>query len=148
MTPKMGLSMNRMLMKRFGRPLVLVLICALGWLGLNQYRSWMACKRRGEQFDRRAEQLKRDAGSRLKLGTKKNDVMRFFAENGISVTFTQSVDKSFAIGTIYTFGCARFSLVCGSDSALNGGTGRSRCGRYRQGKTRCRSDVHGLSLTT
>ncbi|MCU1270792.1 MAG: hypothetical protein JWN74_2086 [Acidobacteriaceae bacterium] len=103
----------------FVRALVVVLICALAWFGVRQYRSWITCKRRGEQFNQRAEQLERNAKNRLKVGTHKSDVAQFFAENGIPVTFDRIGYTTFAMGTIYTSGCGPV-LVCGSDRALIG----------------------------
>jgi hypothetical protein len=60
------------------------------------------------------ETLTREAHEKLKIGTKKDDVARFFAENGIPVTFSRDE----ASGTIYTSGCAPSG--CGSDDALLG----------------------------
>ena len=73
-----------------------------------------ACKQRGAAYDARVEKLKRDAQEKLKVGTKKDVVIRFFKENGIPVTFTRDE----ASGTIYTTGCA--PKGCGSDDALTG----------------------------
>jgi hypothetical protein len=107
-------------LKGFVKSVVVVFICALVWVGLSQYRSWIACNRRGEQFNQRAEQLKRDANSRLKVGTHKNEVTLFFAENGIPVTFDQMGYTTIARGTIYTSGCAPMFVCGGSDRALIG----------------------------
>lgn len=60
------------------------------------------------------EKLKKDAHQTLKIGAKKQDVIRFFAENDIPVTFVEGE----ATGTIYTAGCAPSG--CGSDDALLG----------------------------
>ena len=73
-----------------------------------------ACKQRGAAYDARVEKLKRDAHETLKVGTKKDAVIRFFKENGIPVTFSREE----ASGTIYTTGCAPSG--CGSDDALIG----------------------------
>jgi hypothetical protein len=59
------------------------------------------------------ESIKQDA-HQLKIGTKRGDVSRFFAEHGIPFT----VAYSEAIGTLQTSGCAPFG--CGADSALIG----------------------------
>jgi hypothetical protein len=72
------------------------------------------CKRRGDAYDARVEALKREAHAKLKIGTKKESVIRFFAENGIPVTFTEDE----AEGTIYTTGCS--PMGCGTDNALLG----------------------------
>jgi hypothetical protein len=58
--------------------------------------------------------LKRDARERLRIGTPKDDVMRFFKENGLPV----SLDGDEYEGTISTEGCA--PAGCGSDDALLG----------------------------
>jgi hypothetical protein len=60
------------------------------------------------------ETLKREAHEKLQIGTTKDAVSRFFAENGIPVTF----NRDEASGTIYTSGCAPSG--CGSDEALLG----------------------------
>jgi hypothetical protein len=73
-----------------------------------------ACKQRGAAYDARVEKLKKDSQQSLKVGTKKEDVIRFFTENGISLTFAGGE----ATGTIYTTGCAPSG--CGSDDALLG----------------------------
>jgi hypothetical protein len=80
---------------------------------LYHYHS-TACKQRGVAYAARVEKLKRDAHQNLKFGTKKKDVTRFFAENGIPLSFIEGE----ATGTIYTTGCAPSG--CGSDDALLG----------------------------
>jgi hypothetical protein len=65
-------------------------------------------------FARRVETIKQDAHERLKIGTKKADVSRFFAQHGIPFTIVDSQ----AIGTLRTSGCA--PLGCGTDAALIG----------------------------
>jgi hypothetical protein len=72
------------------------------------------CKKRGDAYEARVEALTREAHAKLKIGTKKEAVVRFFAENGIPVTFTENE----ASGTIYTTGCS--PMGCGSDTALLG----------------------------
>jgi hypothetical protein len=72
------------------------------------------CKQRGDVYDARANALERDAHTRLKIGIKKDFVIRFFAENGIPVTFS----GGWAEGTIYTTGCS--PLGCGTDNAFLG----------------------------
>jgi hypothetical protein len=73
-----------------------------------------ACKHRGAALSARVETLKREAHERLKVGTKKDAVIRFFAENDIPVTFNGDE----ASGTVSTSGCAPSG--CGSDAALLG----------------------------
>ena len=91
--------------------LVMVLNTPVGCL----HRSRSAtCKQRGDAYSARVETLKREAHEKLKIGTKKDAVTHFFAENGIPVTF----NRDEASGTIYTSGCAPSG--CGSDTALLG----------------------------
>lgn len=80
---------------------------------LYRYHS-AACTQRGNAYSARVEKLKREAHETLKIGTKKDAVVRFFAENSIPVTFYRDE----ASGTIYTSGCAPSG--CGSDAALLG----------------------------
>lgn len=82
-----------------------------------------ACKQRAAQYAARVEKLKRDAHDNLKIGTKKQDVILFFKENGlpvdfVKVTYEPSGKVYEATGTISTTGCAPFG--CGSDDALLG----------------------------
>jgi hypothetical protein len=60
------------------------------------------------------ETLQRDARNKLRIGTKKEDVIRFFADNGIPVTF----DYGAASGAVHTLGCA--PQGCGTDDGLLG----------------------------
>lgn len=83
-----------------------------GWV-FYRYHS-AACKERGRTYYARVEKLKRDARERLRIGTHKEDVIRFFQENGLPVSF----DGREYEGTIYTNGCA--PAGCGSDAALLG----------------------------
>ena len=83
-----------------------------GWI-FYRYHS-AACKERGKSYAARVEKLKRDARERLRIGTHKEDVIRFFQENGLPVSF----DGNEYEGTIYTNGCA--PAGCGSDAALLG----------------------------
>jgi hypothetical protein len=73
-----------------------------------------ACKQRGAAYQSRVEKLRNDARQSLKVGTKKEDVLRFFAENGIPASLLADEIS----GTIYTTGCAPSG--CGSDDALLG----------------------------
>jgi hypothetical protein len=73
-----------------------------------------SCKKRGDAYEARVETLTREAHAKLKIGTKKDAVIRFFAENGIPVTFTENE----ASGTIYTTGCS--PIGCGTNGALLG----------------------------
>lgn len=77
------------------------------------------CKERGKVYDARAEKLKRDAAEVLKLGTKKEVVLRFFQKNGIPPRSVDLPEGNETItGTIYLKGCA--PAGCGADTALLG----------------------------
>lgn len=92
----------------------LVVVFSISSVGcLYRYHS-AACKQRGAAYRARVQTLKREAHEKLKIGTKKDAVVRFFAENGIPVTFSRDE----ASGTIHTSGCAPSG--CGSDAALLG----------------------------
>jgi hypothetical protein len=60
------------------------------------------------------EALKRTAHDRLRIGTKRDEVIRFFAENGIPLT----IEGDDASVSILTSGCSPFG--CGSDAFLLG----------------------------
>lgn len=83
-----------------------------GWI-FYRYHS-AACKERGKAYAATVEKLKRDARERLRIGTRKPEVMKFYQENGLPVSF----DGREYEGTIYTEGCAPSG--CGSDAALLG----------------------------
>ena len=91
--------------------LIAVLVLSVGCL--HRYHN-AACTQRGAAYSAKVETLKREAHEKLKIGTKKDAVIRFFAENGIPVTFSRDE----ASGTIYKSGCAPSG--CGSDAALVG----------------------------
>jgi hypothetical protein len=80
---------------------------------LYRYHS-KGCKQRAAAYTARVEKLKKDAHQNLKIGTKREEVIRFFAENGIPL----SIVEGEATGTINTKGCAPSG--CGSDDALLG----------------------------
>ena len=92
----------------------IVVIVGVSWLGLRYFRSQSDCKKLSAAFARQIEKIKEEAHERLKIGTKKADVARFFAEHSIPVTISESEAR----GTLLTSGCAPFG--CGSDSALIG----------------------------
>jgi hypothetical protein len=97
--------------KKSGIALTVALALALlGWWGLARRR----CHQRGAAFAARVEKLRQEAQTRLKPGTKKEDLLRFFAENDFPVAF----DHSEASGTVSTSGCSPFG--CGSDDAIIG----------------------------
>ena len=104
--------MNRKLMSSTALVLLAVLVGCDGCV-FYRYHS-AACKQRGAAYEARLEKLKKDAQQNLTIGTRKEDVIRFFAENGIPLSFIGGE----ATGTIYTTGCAPSG--CGSDDALLG----------------------------
>jgi hypothetical protein len=89
--------------------IIVLLVNSVGCL--YRYHS-AACKQRGAALDARIETLKREAHEKLKVGAKKGAVIRFFAENGIPVTFNGDE----ASGGVNTSGCAPSG--CGSDAAF------------------------------
>ena len=90
---------------------IVLLISSVGCL--YRYRS-ATCKQRGAALGARVETLNREAHETLKIGTKKDAVIRFFAENGIPPTF----NRDEASGTIHTSGCSPSG--CGSNDAVLG----------------------------
>jgi hypothetical protein len=85
-----------------------------GWM-FYRYQS-AACKERGKASGIRVERLKRDARTALRIGTHREDVIRFFQENGLPVSFDKMMSEY--EGTIHTKGCA--PAGCGSDDAVLG----------------------------
>ena len=73
-----------------------------------------ACKQQGAALTARVKTLEREAREKLIIGTSKDVVIRFFAENAIPLAFVGDE----ATGTTYTTGCA--PTGCGSDAALLG----------------------------
>jgi hypothetical protein len=92
---------------------VLVIGFLLTGFPFYRYQS-AACKQQGAAYAAREEKLERDSREKLRIGTRKDAVIRFFAENGIPVAFVRGE----ANGTISTIGCA--PAGCGSDDAVLG----------------------------
>jgi hypothetical protein len=79
------------------------------------------CKQRADEFNARVARIQQDAKNSLKVGTKKDDVVRFFAAEKIPVTFVQMAGQNEATGTITSRGDAACrSIACGDDAALIG----------------------------
>lgn len=55
-----------------------------GWI-FYRYHS-TACQQRGKAYEARIETLKHDARERPRIGTPKEDVIRFFKANGLPVS--------------------------------------------------------------
>jgi hypothetical protein len=96
----------------------MVVLAILCWFALSQYRNRMACKQRGAALSARVEAIERDAHKKLTIGAKKDDVIRFFAENNIPANLDPMLDSGEISGTLYTTGCSPFG--CGADTALIG----------------------------
>ena len=92
----------------------IVVIVGVSWLGLRYFRSQSDCKKLSAAYARQIRNIREDAHERLRVGTRKADVARFFAEHNIPFTISESEAK----GTLLTSGCAPFG--CGSDAALIG----------------------------
>src|SRR5258706_15718862 len=95
---------------------VLVAVAGVSWFGLRRYK----CQQRNAAFGRELEMLKQDARARIKIGTAKTDVARFFTEHNIPFTIVGSkvLGAPEAFGTLYTSGWG--PLGCGSRAALIG----------------------------
>jgi hypothetical protein len=92
----------------------IITIVGLSLFGLKQYR----CKQRNGAFAQQIERIKQAAREGLKIGTKKAEIARFFADH--SIPFTTVGSEAFgtpeALGTLRTSGCSPFG--CGSDVAF------------------------------
>ena len=99
-------------MKTLGRYIAaaaaIIAIATLGWFGLKQRRRDLyrhACREHNAAFQRQLEAIKKDAHEQLKVGTKKADVSRFFAEHGVPIG--QAVlSAPEATGILQTTACA------------------------------------------
>ncbi len=79
------------------------------------------CKEKADQLKARVDLLQQDAKSSLKIGAKKDDVLRFFSARDIPLRFDKLAEQQQAVGTVYFKGLAECeNLACGDDSALIG----------------------------
>ena len=114
-------------------PLVLLVAGLVSWFTVPYFRFWLweaymavrpvpsICKERGIAFQTKAERIRMDAKKSLRPGTKKADVIGFFASENIPVDFHQAAGHSEASGEIYIKGLAEcVNVACGDDSALIG----------------------------
>ncbi len=92
----------------------IVVVVAVSWFALKLFGDQIACNKRGREFALRVESIKHDANKKLPIGTRSDDVARFFTEHDIPL----QIAESYAIGTLYTSGCG--PLGCGTDWALIG----------------------------
>jgi hypothetical protein len=98
----------------------IVAVAGVSLFGLRQGLRQIDCKKRNEAFSLRVEIVEQDAHKQLKVGSKKDDVTRFYTQHKIPFQVVWLKDVGFeAIGTLYTVGgCA--PLGCGTNSALIG----------------------------
>lgn len=92
----------------------------MSWYGLQQDDRKQRikqddCKQRDAAFRQRVESIEQDSHKQLTIGTKRDNIARFYAEQAIPF----DIFESEAIGTLNTTGgCA--PLGCGTNSALIG----------------------------
>jgi hypothetical protein len=115
-------------------PLVLLTAGIVCWFTVAKSRIWAReawfavrpvphlCRQRATAFQTRVERIRADAKSSLKPGTKKADVIRFFASENIPLAFFPTEDNhEDATGTVYVSGLAECEdIACGDDAALIG----------------------------
>jgi hypothetical protein len=122
-------------------PIAMLVICFICWLRIAGFRDWVRmwvyfvtreteltihpppprCKVREVDYNSKRERIERDAKNALRIGTRREDVIRFFFSEKIPVTFEQIAGQNEASGEIDIQGDAECgSLACGNDSALIG----------------------------
>src|SRR5438552_4884113 len=93
--------------KKVVTSVAIILLCGCG---VSRYHQSQSCKRRGEALRSRIEGLKLQAHTKLTIGTKKEEVVRFFADNNIPVYFEKKPGlpkgMTSAEGRVYTTGCS------------------------------------------
>jgi hypothetical protein len=100
--------------RRFATALILFSISLFFFVGCFGRHPNASCKERERAYRERSEKLKHDALEKLVTGTKKDEVVRFFEEHGLPVTFARGV----AQGEVFLEGCA--PPGCGSDRVILG----------------------------
>ena len=83
---------------------------SLAWVGVSHIR----CREQNAALHERVERLRNDAHDQLRIGATKAQVVRFFEEHQMHVTFGYGN----ASGGYQTTGCAPFG--CGADTAMIG----------------------------
>jgi hypothetical protein len=79
------------------------------------------CKQRAAEFSAKVELMQREANDSLKVGTRKADVVRFFASENVPLSFDQIGQDRQARGTLFFKGLAECeNIACGDDSTLIG----------------------------
>ncbi|MGA2348944.1 MAG: hypothetical protein ABSF70_00810 [Terracidiphilus sp.] len=95
-----------------------------------------ACKKREDALEARVDAFTREAHTKLKIGMKKDAIIRFFAENSMPVTFS----KNEASGTFDVTGCS--PMGCGTDTA----SVRLRVSVDEKGSVISKPDVDGMYI--
>ena len=94
-------------------------ILALGLGILASEPPQLACRQRGEAYQARVAQLKKDAHEKLRIGTREDAVNEFFEAHGLPFNVFRSGNHKEGVGTIQVQGgCA--PRGCGSEDALIG----------------------------
>jgi hypothetical protein len=123
--------------RRIAVPIVLLAIVIVCRFTVDSFRDWAyfglraaylsvhpvpaRCKQRAAELTARVDLVKQDAKNLLKVGTKKDGIVSFFASEKIPFTFDQIAGKREARGTIYFKGLQECeNIACGDDSALIG----------------------------
>jgi len=118
-------------------PVALLAVGLVCWFTVGDFRNWVyfgmriayfairpvpsSCKQRAAEFTAKVGLIKREAKNSLRVGTKKDDVARFFASENIPFTFDQILGEHEARGTVYFKGVAECeNVACSDDSALIG----------------------------
>ena len=98
----------------------ILMIAGVSLFGLREALRRIDCNKRNAAFSLRVRNVEQDAHKQLKVGSRKEDVTRFYTEHEIPFEVVSFTDVgSEAIGTLYTVGgCA--PLGCGTDNALIG----------------------------
>jgi hypothetical protein len=107
-------GMNRLTWRTIAIVAAVAFLIGLGWSELKKHKRRTECRQRNTAFGEQVESIKQDARTRLKRGTRWEEVRKFFADHNIPFHSTK-LDVS---GEIYTAGCA--PTGCGSDAALIG----------------------------
>lgn len=101
---------------------ILLIIFASIWVWIARSRDKSQCRQRADALQSRVTSIKEAARTSLRIGTKKQDVIHFFAKYDIPVQFVSMAGQPEATGTIIVSGIAKCSQIvgCGDDAALIG----------------------------
>jgi len=116
-----------------GIPVALAVAGGVFWFAVPNSRFWVwvayqtirpvphRCKQRSADFQARVERIRADAKASLRIGTKKADVIRFFAAEKIPMDSYRMAGQNVVQGQIYVTGLPECATVaCGDDSAMIG----------------------------